>query len=140
MNEATDHPAFTRIRYELPEPDIARVVMARPETRNAHDRKMLYEIDRAFDRAARDPAIKVIILAADGPHFSSGHDLSQDPDKAKEPPVEQVVGHHEPGVAGMYAGEEEYYVGLHWKWRNIAKSLPSRRSISVWMCRDRSRC
>lgn len=121
MSSNKDQPEFTRIRYELPEPDIARVVMARPETRNAQDHKMLYEIDRAFDRAARDPEIKVIILAADGPHFSSGHDLSQNPDEASEPPVEQLVGHHEPGVAGMYAGEEEYYVGLHWKWRNIAK-------------------
>ena len=29
----------------------------------------------AFDIAAQDDAVKVIILAANGPHFSSGHDL-----------------------------------------------------------------
>jgi enoyl-CoA hydratase len=112
---------YERIRYELPDPQVARVVMARPETRNAQDRKMLYEIDHAFQVAARDPEIKVIILAADGPHFSSGHDLKDTSKTLDFTPVVQGAGHHEPGAAGMYAGEEEYFVGLHWRWRNLAK-------------------
>lgn len=112
---------FERIRYERPDPQVARVVLARPETRNAQDKAMLYEIDRAFQIAARDPEVKVIILAGDGPHFSSGHDLSDTTTGADFTPVVQGAGHHEPGAAGMYAGEEEYYVGLHWRWRNIAK-------------------
>ena len=36
-------------------------------------------------------------------------------------PIVQSAGHDEAGVFGMYAGEEEYYVGLHWRWRNLAK-------------------
>lgn len=115
-----DDTDFTRIRYETPEPGIARVVLARSELRNAQDREMLYEIDRAFQRAARDPDVKVIILAADGPHFSSGHDLNDRSTMDDFTPVVQPVGHDEPGAAGMYAGEEEYYVGLHWRWRNLA--------------------
>jgi enoyl-CoA hydratase len=95
--------------------------MARSETRNAQDRKMLYEIDHAFQVAARDPEVKVIILAADGPHFSSGHDLKDTSRTLDFTPVVQGAGHHEPGAAGMYAGEEEYFVGLHWRWRNLAK-------------------
>jgi enoyl-CoA hydratase len=72
-------------------------------------------------RLPRDPDVKVIILAADGPHFSSGHD-SKDTSKTLDfQPVVQGAGHHEPRAAGMYAGEEEYFVGLHWRWRNIAK-------------------
>jgi enoyl-CoA hydratase len=37
---------FTRIRYEKPDPQVARVTLARPETRNAQDKAMLYELDR----------------------------------------------------------------------------------------------
>jgi enoyl-CoA hydratase len=96
-------------------------VLARPETRNAQDKAMLYELDRAFQHAALDPAVKVIILAADGPHFSSGHDLTDRSTTLDFTPVVQAAGHQEPGAAGMYAGEEEYYVGLHWRWRNLGK-------------------
>ena len=42
----TDAPAFERIRYERPDPQVVRVVLDRPETRNAQDRAMLYELDR----------------------------------------------------------------------------------------------
>jgi len=68
-------PEFETIRYETPAPGVARVVLARVEQRNAQDKRMLYELNDAFDRAARDNAVKVIVLSADGPHFSSGHDL-----------------------------------------------------------------
>jgi enoyl-CoA hydratase len=112
---------YTQIRYELPEPEIARIVMARPDTRNAQSLKMLYEINHAFDVAAKSPSVKVIILAGDGPHFSSGHDLTEERSPLDYDLVVQAAGHHEPGAAGMYAGEEEYFTGLHWKWRNIAK-------------------
>ncbi len=100
----TDAPAFERIRYERPDPQVARVVLARPETRNAQDKAMLYELDRAFQMAAVDPEVKVIILAADGPHFSSGHDLADRSTALDFTPVVQGAGHHEPGAAGMYAG------------------------------------
>ncbi|MEM6415401.1 MAG: enoyl-CoA hydratase [Pseudomonadota bacterium] len=123
MTQNNDVKQFTRIRYELPEENIARVVLAKPETRNTQDYAMLYEIDAAFQIAARDPKIKVIILAADGPMFSSGHDLTQMPGLSDKDitPITQPVGHDDASIAGMYAGEEEYYVGLHWRWRNIGK-------------------
>ena len=63
------------IRREDPAPGVARVVLARPETRNAQHPELLYELDAAFAAAAADSAVKVIVLAADGPDFSSGHDL-----------------------------------------------------------------
>ena len=63
------------IRYEQPAEGVARIVLARPEARNAQDKPMLYALNAAFDRAAHDNAIRVIVLSADGPHFSSGHDL-----------------------------------------------------------------
>ena len=68
-------PAY--IVYETPEEGIARIVLNRPETANAQDTQFLYELNDAFDRAAHDEAIRVIILAANGKHFSSGHDLAE---------------------------------------------------------------
>ena len=40
-------------------------------------RVMTYELDSAFAAAANDPAVRVVVLAADGDHFcsGSGHDL-----------------------------------------------------------------
>jgi len=37
---------------------------------------MLCQIDAAFTRAGKDDRVKVVILAAEGPYFSSGHDLT----------------------------------------------------------------
>lgn len=115
-----DGVEFERIRYELPDPQVARVVLARPDNRNAQDKKMLYEIDHAFNMAATDPQVKVIILAADGPHFSSAHDLTDTTTGLDYEPVVQSAGHHEPGAAGMYAGEEEYR-----SWRPAPHPMPS---------------
>ena len=49
--------------------------MNRPEARNAQNLQMTYDLNAAFDQAVQDDAVKVIILAGNGPHFSSGHDL-----------------------------------------------------------------
>lgn len=70
-------PTFSQLLYETPEAHIARIVLNRPQARNAQDTRMLYELNDALDFAAQDDAIKVIIVAANGPHFSSGHDLRE---------------------------------------------------------------
>ncbi|MBA1946576.1 enoyl-CoA hydratase, partial [Escherichia coli] len=66
---------FETIVVERPDPAIARIVMNRPEARNAQNLQMTYDLNTAFDRAVQDDAVKVIILAGNGPHFSAGHDL-----------------------------------------------------------------
>jgi enoyl-CoA hydratase len=65
-----------RIRTDSPAAGVARITLARAEQRNAQDRQMLAELDAAFTAAMADDAVKVVILAADGPDFSSGHDLA----------------------------------------------------------------
>jgi enoyl-CoA hydratase len=71
----TTENTFETIIVERPEPRIARIVMNRPEARNAQNLQMTYDLNAAFDAAVQDDAVKVIILAGNGPHFSSGHDL-----------------------------------------------------------------
>lgn len=113
--------AFERIRYESPAAGVARIVLARPDKRNAQDRRMLYELDRALGMAVADGAIRSIIIAADGPDFSAGHDLNDVEDLRHYPPVGLVGGFDEEGQAGMMSCEEEIYLGFCWRWRNIPK-------------------
>lgn len=54
---------------------VARVTMNRPGVFNAFDEAMIAELDRAFEELERDPAVRVIVLAGEGKHFSAGADL-----------------------------------------------------------------
>ncbi len=111
-----------RIRYEEPAEGIARIVLARPEMRNAQDKRMLYELNEAMDRAAHDGRVRVIILAADGPHFSSGHDLRDaSPDMSRFRTVGTWAGWDKPGAEGYMSIECEIFLGFCWRWRNIPK-------------------
>ncbi len=109
------------VRYETPAPGVARIVLARAEQRNAQNKPMTYELNAAFDKAARDDAIKVIVLAADGPHFSSGHDLRDRTTMAEFETISSYGGFDKPGAEGRQAQEEEIYFGMCWRWRNIPK-------------------
>ncbi len=115
---------YQTILYEEPAPKVARIVVNKPESRNAQSYRMLYELNHALDIAAQDNNVSVIIVAANGPDFSSGHDL-RDKDQRQAlkdyPKVETWSGFGEPGVAGRMANEKELYLGLSERWRNIPK-------------------
>jgi len=135
-------PEFETIRYETPAPGVARVVLARVEQRNAQDRRMTYELNAAFDRAAHDDSVKVIILAADGPHFSSGHDLRDRSKLSEFQSVGTWGGFELPGAEGYMAVEHEIYLGMCWRWRNLPKPTIAQvhgKTIAgglmlVWVC------
>ncbi len=118
----TDAPT---VLYETPAPNIARLVLNRPESRNAQDTTLLYALNAAFDKAARDDTIKVIILSAAGPHFSSGHDLRERGSMADRMAGHDLVGtwcgFGCAGAEGQMAFEKEIYLGLSERWRNIPK-------------------
>jgi enoyl-CoA hydratase len=111
---------FQFIRFEGIEDGVARIVLARPEKRNAQNKSMLYELNDALDMASHDDDCKVIVLAADGPDFSSGHDM-KDREPLTHKPVGTWGGFSQPGVEGHWGFEEELYLGLCWRWRNIPK-------------------
>ena len=54
---------------------VATVTMNRPEVANAQDTALIDGIDAALDRADADDEVRVVVLAGNGKHFSSGHDL-----------------------------------------------------------------
>jgi enoyl-CoA hydratase len=115
---------FQTIRYETPAQSVARIVLDRPQTRNAQDTRMLYELNDAFDLAAHDDDVKVIILAASGPHFSSGHDLRERNTYQAMSDYRTVgtwCGFTCAGAEAQMAREKEIYIGFCERWRNIPK-------------------
>ena len=135
---------YQQIIYELPAPRVARIVMDRPERRNAQGITMTYELDKAFQRACHDDQINVIILAATGDHWNSGHDVSGEP--PRDPSPEQVTGLWSDfggkGWEGPYGREREIYLEITERWRNAPKpviaeiqgSVISGGIILTWMC------
>ena len=67
---------FETIRYEVDGP-VATITLARPDAANAQNSQLIYELDAAFDRAEADDDVRVVVLAAEGKHFSAGHDLKE---------------------------------------------------------------
>ena len=54
---------------------VVRIMLNRPDSRNAQNRGLLVELNEAFLRAEADDEVRVVILGGTGPMFSSGHDL-----------------------------------------------------------------
>jgi enoyl-CoA hydratase len=110
------------IGYEKPSQRIARITLDRPDRANAQNYRLLYQLNDAFDRAAADDDVRVIVLRASGKHFSSGHDLSGADDvDLDDVGISAWSGFGLPGMEGHWAREEEAYFGLCWRWRNLPK-------------------
>ena len=115
---------YETVRYERPASGVARVVMHRPEARNAQNLQMTYDLSAAFDSALADDAVKVIILAGADPHFSAGHDLRAGAKNAAGrdfSPIGTWGGFAEPGAHGRFAREQEIYLQMTRRWRDLAK-------------------
>ncbi|AVT80132.1 enoyl-CoA hydratase [Rhodopseudomonas palustris] len=115
---------YETILVERPDPAVARIVMNRPDARNAQNLQMTYDLNAAFDDAVQDDTVKVIILAGAGPHFSAGHDLratTKNEAGIDFPPVGAWGGFREPGAHGRMAREQEIYLQITRRWRNLAK-------------------
>ena len=56
---------------------IATLTLNRPRQYNAISTAMLLELESALDEVARNRKVRVIVMAAAGPAFSSGHDLKE---------------------------------------------------------------
>ena len=66
---------FERLRLTVEGP-VARIVLARPEVRNAFDDGLIEELTRAFGVCAADPSARVVVLSGDGPSFCAGADVN----------------------------------------------------------------
>jgi len=75
MKPATTSETSTVI-LEIKE-DLASLTLNRPEKRNALSRQVLTELETMLHRIGAEPKIRVVVMAANGPVFCSGHDLSE---------------------------------------------------------------
>jgi enoyl-CoA hydratase len=122
MTDKQKTPEF--ILYENPAPHVARILLNRPNARNAQNTQLLYELNDAFDRAAQDDDVKVVILASTGKDFSAGHDLHEHPrsvDMKQYRPVGTACGFACAGAEAQFDREKEIYLGFSERWRNFAK-------------------
>jgi enoyl-CoA hydratase/carnithine racemase len=56
---------------------VLRLILNRPEKRNALSLELLREMDAALARIAADSSVRVVVVASRGPVFCSGHDLGE---------------------------------------------------------------
>jgi len=105
---------------------IATVTMNRPSFNNVQNSQMTYALDAAFRRAVDDDSVKVIVLRGSGKHFSAGHDIGS-PGRDINKPFERVHlwwDHtNKPGGEQLFAREQEVYLGMCRRWREIPKPM-----------------
>jgi enoyl-CoA hydratase/carnithine racemase len=98
---------------------IAMLTLNRPDARNSLSAALIVALGEAFDSIARDRAIRTVVLAANGPAFSAGHDLKElaqrrsDPDRGRaffmqvmtacSEVMQQIVRLPQPVIAAVHA-------------------------------------
>ena len=107
------------ILYEVSD-GIATITLNRPDARNAQNQPFLEELNDAWERAAKDDEVRVILLQANGPHFSAGHDIVAG---AIRTPEQNKIGENIPtsGTLALHNWEAKYYLGFSRRWRDIPK-------------------
>jgi 2-(1,2-epoxy-1,2-dihydrophenyl)acetyl-CoA isomerase len=71
---------LTDLRYQVQGP-IATITLDRESARNAYSNEMIDSLERAFDAAERDDAVRCVILTGSGKTFSAGGDVKAMLDK-----------------------------------------------------------
>jgi enoyl-CoA hydratase len=121
-------PEYRFVNYEsFDDGTIVRIMLNRPETRNAQHRSMLVELNEAFLRAEADDTVRVVILGGEGPMFSSGHDTgSKEMWQELQPgpgqhPSAGINGGTRAGAEKLMLQEWHYFFQNTLRWRNLRK-------------------
>jgi enoyl-CoA hydratase len=106
---------------------VVRIMLDRPETRNAQNRGMLTELHEAFLRAEADDEVRVVVLGGNGTMFSSGHDLGTPVRVAEREPgpnqhwSHQVNGGTRAGAEKRMLQEWQWFFEATRRWRDLRK-------------------
>ena len=126
MPDGQDEYRF--VTYEtLDDGTIARVMLNRPDARNAQNRGMLVELNDAFLRAEADDQVRVVILGGNGKMFSSGHDLGSKVSVEEytpgpnQHPTRGINGGTREGAEALMLQEWHYFFENTRRWRNLRK-------------------
>src|SRR5580692_4426038 len=121
-------PDYKYVLYEtFDDGTIARIMLNRPDARNAQNRGLLVELNDAFLQAEADDTVRVVILGGTGPMFSSGHDMgSKEALEERQPGPDQhpsvtVNGGTRLGAEARMLQEWHYFFENTRRWRNLRK-------------------
>jgi enoyl-CoA hydratase/carnithine racemase len=121
-------PEYKYVLYEtLDDGQIVRILLNRPEARNAQHRSMLVELNDAFLRAEADDEVRVVILGGVGPMFSSGHDMGSKTSVEEMMPGPnqheswRTNGGTRKGAERLMLQEWHYFFENTRRWRNLRK-------------------
>lgn len=115
-----EHPVL----YKVDGP-IAYLTLNRVKYHNSQNSQMLYALDDGFYKACDDDHVKVIVLRANGKHFSAGHDIGspgRDFDRGRDDRRSMNYNHdNKPGAEKAYIREAEVYLEFCRRWRSVPK-------------------
>ena len=121
-------PDYKYVLYEtFDDGTIARIMLNRPDARNAQNRGLLVELNDAFLQAEADDTVRVVILGGAGPMFSSGHDLGSKASREEytpgptQHPSHTINGATRKGSESLMLQEWHYYFENTRRWRNLRK-------------------
>jgi enoyl-CoA hydratase len=106
---------------------IVRIMLNRPEARNAQNRGMLVELNDAFLEAEADDRVRVVIFGGAGKMFSAGHDMGSEVSRAErapgpdQHPTMTVNGGTRLGAEKRMLQEWHYFFENTRRWRNLRK-------------------
>lgn len=83
----SDQSGFSTILFSV-EDGIAELRLNRPEVLNAINGAMITDIGRALDQAEADPAVRAIVVTAEGRAFSAGFDLKESAARGETSPAQ----------------------------------------------------
>jgi enoyl-CoA hydratase len=132
MNNETVPKVGVDIVYEEENPviykkkdNIAFLTLNRTKYHNSQNSQMLYALDDAFLKATSDDGVKVIVLKANGKHFSAGHDIGtpgRDFHLGRDDRRSMNYNHdNKPGAEKAYVREQEVYLEFCRRWRAVPK-------------------
>jgi enoyl-CoA hydratase len=120
-------PEYQFVRYEtLDDGRIARIMLNRPEARNAQNRGLLVDLHDAFLHAEADDEVRVVILGGSGPMFSAGHDMGskvmmEEMQGPNQHPTRGINGGTRKGAENLMLQEWHYFFENTRRWRNLRK-------------------
>jgi enoyl-CoA hydratase len=94
------------------EGSIGVITLNRPEKGNAQTPQFVLDLNDAWAAAAADDDVRVIVVRANGRHFSTGHDLRMTAEDL--PPWKD-------GISSWYSFEARAYVDYTRAWRDVPK-------------------
>lgn len=106
---------YEQIRYEKHD-RVGVITLDRPRVRNAQSQRLLEELDAAFAEAGADDGVRAVILAGEGEHFSSGHDLG-----TAEELADRKARPWPKGPRGEFERSWSLYVESSLRWRDLPK-------------------